>query len=230
MLASTPIIIEAAVQHTASFIFLHGLGDSGHGWAPVMRQLSKKFRFMKFICPHAPQIPVTLNSGMKMPAWYDIYTLSDTDENEDETGLQKSANALLDYVKVEQAAGIPNERIFIGGFSQGAATSLFTALVHPDIKLGGIIALSGYIPCRKLIKSLPPHPLTTPVFAGHGTADFVVQYSWHRKSVEFLRQLGGARITAKSYEGMQHSSCEEEIADVVEFINGCLAIPEKTEL
>jgi predicted esterase len=70
---------------------------------------------MKFICPHAPQIPVTLNGGMKMPAWYDIYTLNENDEREDENGLRKSTNTLLDYVKMEQAAGIPSERIFIGG-------------------------------------------------------------------------------------------------------------------
>lgn len=117
------------------------------------------------------------------------------------------------------------------GFSQGAAVSLFTTLAHPNVKLGGIVALSGYIPCRKLIKSLPPHPLTMPVFAGHGTLDFVVQYSWHTKSVEFLKKLGGACVTNKSYEGMQHEVCEEEIADVVEFINSrCQKISEKTEL
>jgi predicted esterase len=117
------------------------------------------------------------------------------------------------------------------GFSQGAAVSLFTTLVHPNVKLGGIIALSGYIPCRKLLKSLPSHPLTMPVFAGHGTVDFVVQYSWHTKSIEFLKKLGGARITNKSYEGMQHEVCEEEITDVVEFINSCCReISEKAEL
>lgn len=115
MLMSAPLVIEASAAHTASLIFLHGLGDTGYGWAPVMRQIARKFRFMKFILPHAPQRPVTLNYGMKMPAWYDIYTLSESDEREDEKGLHESTATLMDLVKKEESAGISPERIFIGG-------------------------------------------------------------------------------------------------------------------
>lgn len=96
--------------------------------------------------------------------------------------------------------------------------SIFTALTVPDLKIGGIISLSAYVPARKYIKSLPPRHLTTPMFMAHGTADMVIQYRWHQHSLSYLKGLPGAIITAKVYEGMQHSSCEEEVVDIIDFI------------
>lgn len=157
-----------------------------------------------------------------MPSWYDIYTLNESDEREDEAGLRESSDALLRLVKAEQQAGIPAERVFIGGFSQGGAVSIFATLAHPEIKLAGIIALSAYVPCRRLLREQPPLPLSTPIFMAHGTADMVVQYRWHKHSVDFLRSLGGGPVQAKAYEGMDHAACEEEIVDVAEFIESQL--------
>lgn len=115
MLAASPVIIDAVARHTASMIFLHGLGDTGYGWAPMMRELAPKLPFMRFILPHAPKRPVTLNGGMLMPAWYDIYSLDETERREDIKGLEASAATILDLVKKEEASGIPLQRIFIGG-------------------------------------------------------------------------------------------------------------------
>lgn len=157
-----------------------------------------------------------------MPSWYDIYTLTESDEREDEAGLQESAKTVLDLVQAEQRAGIPANRIFIGGFSQGGAVSLFTSLIHPEVRLAGIIALSAYVPCRRIVKEKVTAPLKTPIFMGHGTSDMVVQYRWHLHSANFLRSLGGIPITTKAYEGMEHSACEEEIADLSEFIESQL--------
>lgn len=104
------------------------------------------------------------------------------------------------------------------GFSQGAAVSLFTTLNHPEMRVGGVLALSGYVPCRKLMQSRPPAPPTSPIFMAHGTADAIIQFRWHQHSVAFVRGLGGTLPTVRVYEGMQHGSCGEEIADVAEFI------------
>lgn len=220
---TAPLIIEATATHTASLIFLHGLGDSGLGWAPVARDFARQFPFMKFILPHAPIRPITINSGFSMPAWYDIYTLSETDDREDEAGIQQASQIVVKLVDAERQAGISNDRIFIGGFSQGGATSIFTALTQPQLKLAGIIALSAYVPCRRHFKENSPGPLTNRLFMGHGTDDMVIQYRWHQHSVQFLRSLGGLPITVRKYEGMQHSSCEEELADIADFIKERLA-------
>lgn len=115
MLTTNSVIIDAIAKHTASIIFLHGLGDTGYGWAPMMRELAPKLPFMKFILPHAPRRPVTLNGGMLMPAWYDIYSLDETEKREDIKGLEESATTIIDLVKSEEASGIPIQRIFIGG-------------------------------------------------------------------------------------------------------------------
>lgn len=168
-----------------------------------------------------------------MPSWYDIYTLDENDEREDEAGLRQSMSTVIDLISKEKAAGISAERIFLGGFSQGGAVSLFTTLLQPELKLGGIIALSTYVPCRKYLKSQPLKPLSTPIFMAHGTADEVVQYLWHQSSATFLKNLGGEPVTLKNYKGMTHSACEEEIIDIIEYIQAQLAITDqrlKTQL
>lgn len=224
------VIIEASAAHTASMIFLHGLGDTGHGWAPVMRQLAQKFKFMRFILPHAPVQPVTLNNGFRMPSWYDISSLSEGDESEDVEGLKNSSRVLLSLVSEERQAGIPSERIFIGGFSQGGAVSLFALLTEAETTTGlaGVISLSAYVPGRAHLKAYLQRMKgpAVPIFMAHGTADPVVSYKWHQKSVEYLKtHLADAPSALKvhKYEGMEHCTCGEELADMVEFINERLA-------
>lgn len=219
------LVVEAHGTHTASMIFLHGLGDSGHGWAPVVRDFGRRFPFMRFILPHAPSRSVTINGNLSMPAWYDIYTLSETDDREDETGLRESAQTLVRLMEEEHTKrNIPPERIFIGGFSQGAAVSIFTLLAGllPWGRLAGIVALSGYVPCRQYFYKHPPslESVKCPIFMGHGTEDPVIQYRWHKDSVQFIRNLHKKLpITVRKYEGMGHSACEEELVDIIEFID-----------
>jgi predicted esterase len=224
-----PVLIEAAATHTASLIFLHGLGDTGYGWLPVMQELAKKFTFMKFILPTAPSRPVTLNMGMAVPAWYDIYTLDEKDSREDQPGLESAVKMIEQLLEGEERLGIPRDRIFVGGFSQGGAVSIFSSLIStPPLRIAGIIALSAYMPCRKYVKEQLAGKLSrhSPIFLGHGTSDYLVQYSWHVSSAKFLKDLpdedGTNPVIDRAYEGMGHSACDEEIMDVAEFIKAQL--------
>ncbi len=217
------IVIQPTVAHSATVIFLHGLGDSGHGWAPVMRMLSRSLPFIKFILPHAPQVSVTLNSGMRMPAWYDIFSLDEKDEREDEAGLMQSKKVIEELIEYELKNGIGEDRIVLGGFSQGGAMSLLTGLTITH-KLGGIISLSGYLPLHRSFNSLMnPSTKSLPIFMGHGTADYVVQYRWGKDSHGWLKEAGCTNTTFKSYENLDHSCNDLEIHDVKEFLQACLA-------
>lgn len=158
-----------------------------------------------------------------MPAWYDIYSLDELDEREDQAGLEDSAEMILDLVKEERTSGIPLDRIFIGGFSQGGCACLFTTLTHPYVRLAGVIALSAYLPARTFLQSLPLRARTVPIFMGHGTADMLVQYQWHQHSAEYLKKLDGPKMKIGTYEGIGHSTCRKEMEDVAEFIQEQLA-------
>ena len=135
--------IEPSAQATASVIWLHGLGASGHDFEPIVPELQLPADLaVRFIFPHAPQIPVTVNGGMVMPAWYDILAM-DIDRKVDEAGVLASADAVDALIKQEIARGIPSERIIIAGFSQGGAVAYQAALRHPQ-PLAGLLTLSTY--------------------------------------------------------------------------------------
>lgn len=217
------LVINPSSAHSATVIFLHGLGDSGHGWAPVMRILAKALPFVKFILPHAPQQPVSLNGGMRMPSWYDIYSLDEFDGREDEVGLVKSKKEINDIIESEVKSGLPESRIVLGGFSQGGVVSIFSALTG-TYNLAGLISLSAYLPIRKSFAShMNPALKSLPIFMGHGTADYVVQYKWGKDSYGWLKGSGCTNVTFKSYENMQHSCNDFEIEDVREFLERCFA-------
>ena len=139
-------------QHTATVIFLHGLGDSGHGWAPQISNI--KPSGVKLICPSANKMAVTLNAGVMMPAWFDLKSLNPNGP-EDEAGVKAAAAYVNSLIQAEIEAGIPSERIIIGGFSQGGALGLYTALTSPH-RLAGVIGLSCWIPLHKKLASLDP--------------------------------------------------------------------------
>ncbi|XP_017328297.1 acyl-protein thioesterase 1 isoform X3 [Ictalurus punctatus] len=144
MSAPLPAIVPAARKATAAVIFLHGLGDTGHGWADAMAAI--RTPYVKYICPHAPVMPVTLNMNMAMPSWFDIIGLG-PDAVEDETGIKKAAESINALIDQEVKNGIPSHRIVLGGFSQGGALSLYTALKTHQ-KLAGVVALSCWLPLR----------------------------------------------------------------------------------
>lgn len=212
--------IPARKAQTASFIFLHGLGDSGNGWSFLAEEAAKsgKLDHIKFIFPNAPSQPVSLNFGMSMPSWYDIQSLNDLQAKQDEAGILKSVDRLKEVIAEEVAAGIPTERIIIGGFSQGCAVTLATSTIL-DKKVAGIVALSGYLPIKeKLIRLENPTNRNTPYFMGHGTADGVVAYKFGRMSEEYLKTaLSREDVTFRDYPGMEHSACPEELRDILAF-------------
>ncbi|KAH7305489.1 acyl-protein thioesterase 1 [Stachybotrys elegans] len=206
---ASPIVVPATSRHTATVIILHGLGDSGHGWRSAVDHFLRKQRLneVKFILPHAPSLPITLNGGMAMPGWFDIKTLGGTMEQlkaglieEDAPGILRSQSYINSLVQAEISNGIPSERIVLGGFSQGGAMSLFSGLTSA-VKLAGIIGMSAWLPLSGSFKShLPADNLNkaTPVLMAHGDMDPVVRFEWANESQKLLSSEG-YDVTLKVY-------------------------------
>jgi phospholipase/carboxylesterase len=211
---------ETGPNPTASIIFLHGLGDSGHGFAPFADELDLAAAGpVRFIFPHAPTRPVTINGGYVMRAWYDILA-PDLVRREDETGLRAS-QALVDaLIARERGRGIPASRIVLGGFSQGCAMTLLTGLRHPE-RLAGLIGLSGYLPLAAQTAA-ERHGANhgTPVFMAHGRLDPVIPLARAIASRDALQALGHP-LEWHEYP-MPHSVCPPEIADLTRWLLGVL--------
>ncbi|KAG8520678.1 LOW QUALITY PROTEIN: Acyl-protein thioesterase 1, partial [Galemys pyrenaicus] len=206
MSAPLPAIVPAARKATAAVIFLHGLGDTGHGWAEAFAGIRSSH--IKYICPHAPVMPVTLNMNMAMPSWFDIIGLS-PDSQEDEPGIKQAAENLKALIDQEVKNGIPSNRIIVGGFSQGGALSLYTALTTQQ-KLAGVTALSCWLPLRSSFTQSPISGINRDIsiLQCHGDCDPLVPLMFGALTVEKLKTLvDPANITFKTYEGMMHSSC-----------------------
>ena len=204
--------IEASGEARASVIWMHGLGADGHDFEPVVPWLGLPADFgARFVFPHAPAIPVTLNQGMVMPAWYDINTL-DLHQRHDEAGIRASAERLTHLIERENERGIPCERILLAGFSQGGAIALHTALRHPD-RLAGVIGLSTYLVLHdKLEAERSEANGAIPVFMAHGTLDPMVAHDRGQASCARLKELG---YTVEWHEyPMMHQVCLEEIRDL----------------
>ncbi|KAL2149958.1 hypothetical protein VTH82DRAFT_7634 [Thermothelomyces myriococcoides] len=220
-----PLLFPATARHTATVIFVHGLGDTGHGWASAVENWRRRQRLdeVKFILPHAPAIPITCNWGMRMPGWYDIRVLDGNVEslrrNEDEAGILQSQAYFHELIQKEIDAGIPPERIVLGGFSQGGAISIFSGLTA-KVKLAGIVALSSYLLLSLKFHDLVPKPefnKDTPIFMAHGDSDKVVNTELGKLSYEALKGMG-YNVTMKIYKDMGHTACLEEIDEVEAFL------------
>ncbi|XP_007428273.1 acyl-protein thioesterase 1 isoform X1 [Python bivittatus] len=218
MSAPLPAIVPAAKKATAAVIFLHGLGDTGHGWAEAFAGIRSPH--IKYICPHAPVMPVSLNMNMAMPSWFDIFGLA-PDSQEDEAGIKQASENVNALIEQEVRNGIPSNRIILGGFSQGGALSLYTALTTHQ-KLGGVIALSCWLPLRT---SFPQGSMNCinkdiSILQCHGDRDPLVPLMFGTMTSETLKKmLNPGNITFKTYSGMMHSSCIEEMMDVKQFID-----------
>ncbi|KAF2669040.1 Phospholipase/carboxylesterase [Microthyrium microscopicum] len=215
------IIIPASGNHTATLIVAHGLGDSGAGWAFLAQQLNaKKFSHVKFIFPNAPQIPITLNGGMSMPGWYDIKSLSGINAEQDKDNIVKSQQVFHKMIDAEVDAGIPADRIAIGGFSQGGAMSLFSGLTYPK-KLAGIFGLSCYLLLQKEFQQFVAEGgdanKETEIFMAHGSDDPVVMFEYGKLSAEVLKK-SGYNVDFKVYQGMGHSACPEELEELETYL------------
>ncbi|KZZ92179.1 lysophospholipase [Moelleriella libera RCEF 2490] len=198
---AAPLILPAVGRHTATVIFIHGLGDTGHGWADAAQMWKKRdsFNEVKFILPHAPRIPISMNHGFAMPGWFDITTI-DKDADEDAPGILLSRDYFNGLVQQEIDSGISSERIILGGFSQGGAMSLFAGLTSP-VKLGGIVGLSSWLLLSKTFKEhLPAGNINkdTPIFMGHGDMDPLVLHHLGKESEQLLKEMG-FNVTFKTY-------------------------------
>jgi len=209
-----PVVLKASKKHTATLVFLHGLGDTGFGWAGALNTIRPDF--LKVICPTAPNLPVTINGGMEMPAWYDIISLDERDgAREDMEGVDWAVNYLHSLVKGEEEQGLPSDRIMIGGFSQGGAVALSAALKYPAT-LGGCIALSCYLPGGGN-PSVSIQGLETPILQAHGDSDEVVSYKRGQLTAEVVERLA-KRHKMITYPGMGHEGTLEELEDIKQFI------------
>jgi len=219
MTSAAAIVVPAATRHTSTFIFLHGLGDTGAGWSSVSEnfRLRRKFDECSFIFPHAPVIPITLNMGMRMPGWFDLNSLSEIQTGEDEAGILQSVRKVHGIIKEQMDKGIASDRIVLGGFSQGGSVALIAGLTC-EHKLGGIVAFSTWLPLHKKLGTLIKDAnKQTEIFQAHGEQDFVVRYSWGQMSVEYLKKLD-IKVEWHSYPNLDHSADPQEIADMEKWL------------
>jgi len=202
-------------------IWLHGLGADGNDFSPIVPELvAPGWPAIRFVFPHAPVRRVTINGGMPMRAWYDI-TGMEIAQRQDESGIRESIAQVDELIANEVARGIPAANVILAGFSQGAAIALSAGLRHAQ-RLGGIIALSGYLPLHlKLVDERSTANQDVPVFIGHGSVDPVVPQTLGMLSRDFLRDLGHAPDW-HSY-AMAHQVCAEEIADLRAWIGARIA-------
>lgn len=203
---------ETGAEVGASLIVMHGLGASANDFVPFVEQLDlRALGAVRFVFPQAPDIPVTINGGYRMPAWYDI-SLADLTRREDEAGLRASQAAIDQLVQREIASGVPAHRIVLAGFSQGCAMALMTGLRSPE-RLAGIVGMSGYLPLAGLAAA-ERHAANAdlPVFLAHGTRDGVVPISRAEATRDQLTAMGHP-LEWHSYP-MEHTVCAEEVADL----------------
>ena len=218
---SEPGLLQCEVLETAdtceySVIWLHGLGADGHDFVPIVPELKLGDEHgVRFIFPHAPVIPVTINGNMRMRAWYDIRSLS-MSRDQDVEGISRAATQTADLIRSEQSKGVPASRIFLVGFSQGGAIALYVGLRYPQ-RLAGIVALSAYqLLAKKLETERSDANLDVPVFMAHGIQDPVVPFSAGESSAKQIAALDYP-LTWQSYN-MQHNVCMEEIEAVSAWI------------
>ncbi|TBW49521.1 carboxylesterase [Marinobacter halodurans] len=208
------IELETRPNPDAAVIWLHGLGASGHDFEPVVPELRlPQDAGVRFIFPHAPNLPVTINGGMHMPAWYDIKAM-DIDRTVDEEQLRKSADAIVELIEQEIDRGIDSRRIVIAGFSQGGAVAYEVGLSY-DKPLAGILGLSTYFATAGSIQPSEANR-RIPIRIYHGTHDPMVPESLGRKSVQALQDMG-YDVSYETYP-MDHSVCLEEILDIGQFL------------
>jgi phospholipase/carboxylesterase len=214
------IEIETAPAPDAAVIWLHGLGADGYDFEPVVPELRLPAKLrVRFVFPHAPVRPVTLNMGMPMRAWYDILQLGGGAE--DEAGLRASQALVEGLIEREKGRGVPARRIVLAGFSQGGAIALQAGLRYPE-RLGGILALSTYLPLAgTLAAERSPASRDVPVFMAHGSLDPMIAVARARESRAALHALGYA-VEWREY-AMPHSVCAEEIADIAGWLLRTLA-------
>ena len=210
--------LEPAQAATAAVIWLHGLGADGHDFEPIVPELRLPDELaIRFVFPNAPDLPVTVNNGVRMPAWYDILEFG-VERKFNAAQLLASAAQVHALIDREMARGIASDRIVLAGFSQGGAVNFQAGLTY-DKPLGAMIALSTYFPTAEAVQVHPANA-QIPILICHGTADTLLPMVMAKNSKQHLERLGLAP-QFKTYF-MQHSLCPQEILDISEFMQAHL--------
>ena len=219
-MALETIELNSGESPQASVIILHGLGADGNDFVPLVDQLDLSvIGAVRFIFPHAPERPVTINGGMEMRAWYDVLSF-ERGQNEDVAGLRESQAQVSALIERERERGIDASRIVLMGFSQGCAMTLMTGLRYPE-RLAGLGGLSGYLPLADQVEAERTQAnADVPIFLAHGTADPIIPVARGRAAQESLDSLGYA-VEYKEYS-MPHSVCPQEIGDINRWLNRVL--------
>jgi phospholipase/carboxylesterase len=214
------IEIETAPSPTAAVIWMHGLGADGHDFEPIVPELGLGPRpAIRFVFPHAPLRPVTINQGHVMRAWYDIRALAGV-RREDEAGVRQSARQIEALIARERQRGIPADRLVLAGFSQGGAMALHTGLRHAE-RLAGVMALSCYLPLASTVEAeAAPANRAVPIFWAHGVHDPMIPLAMAEQSREQLASAGYA-IEWHQY-AIPHSVSAEEIAEIARWLGRVL--------
>jgi len=223
MIDQDNVVIQPRNAPDAAVILMHGLGADGHDFVPIVAELDlPEAPSIRWVFPHAPVRPVTVNGGYRMRAWYDVIAM-DPQAPEDETGIRESARSVGSLIRAEREQGIPSDRICLAGFSQGGAVALFTALRWSE-RLAGVAALSCYLPLPTLLPA-EAHPANTavPVFMAHGTADPVVPLQIGKAARDLLTAMG-YDLAWHTYP-MQHGVCPQEVGDLRKWLLGVLPGP-----
>jgi phospholipase/carboxylesterase len=217
------VIIEPAASHRASVIWLHGLGADGHDFELIVPELRlPDTHGIRFIFPHAPIRPITINGGMAMRAWYDVKT-QDLRREEDADAIEESTQIVNRFIAAEINASIAAHRIVLAGFSQGGAITLHCGLRYPQ-RLAGLIALSSYLPLSgRLAAEKSTSGKTVPILMLHGVFDPVIPMQAGLQSRDLLKQAG-YDVEWQTYP-MQHSVCLEEIQHIGRWLEKTLAPP-----
>lgn len=218
---TAPIEIETGPNPQACVIVLHGLGASGDDFVPVCEQMDlRPVGDVRYVLPHAPMRPVSINNGFVMPAWYDIAALGGPAQ-EDEAGLRASQAIVESLIAREAARSVPSARVIVAGFSQGCAMALLTGLRHRD-KLAGIVGLSGYLPLAdQTAAQRSAANQATPIFLAHGRFDPMIALPRAIASRDALIALG-YDVQWHEYP-MEHSVCLPEVQDLQRFLTQTLA-------
>ena len=219
-MSDAPVIIEPRAPADACVIWLHGLGADGHDFEPVVPYLGEALvSHTRFVFPHAPMQPVTVNGGYVMRAWYDIAEV-DLERRPDEAGIRDSATLLEGWLREQRDTGLAADRIVLAGFSQGGAIALHAALRLQET-VAGVLALSTYLPlAEKAAAEVTETGRAHAVMMAHGTADPIVPLAAAERSVSVLGELG-VGVDFHRYP-MQHELCAEELADITAWLGSRL--------
>ncbi|WP_371183934.1 alpha/beta hydrolase [Xanthomonas sacchari] len=211
---------ETGAAPTWTVLWLHGLGADGNDFAPLVPELVRPhWPALRFVFPHAPVRPVTINNGMRMRAWYDIVSM-DFSNRADSAGVAESVAQVEELIAREDARGVPAERLLLAGFSQGGAITLAAGL-RRERPLAGLIGLSTYLPeLESVARWHAPAALRQPLFMAHGQGDPVIPQTYAERTAQTLQALG-MPVQWRRYP-MAHQVCAEEIADLGDWMDACL--------